>query len=213
MRRWSLGRVAHPRKGERYCEYNCPRGIMHAADAGYPWIDIDGNPFRALPRIGNSTVTRYVTGGTHWFRPLAREDFRDPLDEIGRTRTTASMLMEEGRRLVAPGGFRIWTMTTLFRIAAEEGINVLEELKYHRAFESVALHRREHHAVLQLQEKHPRFHVIVAILSTHPRAVFVAQAAKRAGRKTCLIAKDDYPASWRPHFDYVRGTGKARPVK
>lgn len=206
MKRWNLGRVGHPKKGQPYHEVNCPRGVEHFADLGYPWVDLDGNPFKSLYR-------KYVTGNTHWFRPLLRDGFRDPLDEIGKPRTTASILVDEMRRLVTPGGHRIFQMTYMFRVAADARINVLEELKYHRAFESVELHRHEQWHVEQLQQTRPHFQVIVAILSTHPRAVFVAKAAKKAGRETCLLAHSDYPAPWREHFDYVRGTGKAVPVR
>lgn len=201
-----MGRVGHPRKGQPYHEINSRRGIDAVAGRGLNWVDLDSVP------AWSDVLEAYVSENEHWPRPLMY-GFTDPLHAIERGRRTINMNTTEVERLRAPGGYRIRPTVSQYRYAASRGVNVLDEKKYAKPFESVQLHRREQAAVDHIRLTKPAFRVVVAILSTHPRAVHVLKAAKAAGRTTCLLAQSDYPASWAQYADFKRGTGKAVPTR
>lgn len=209
MKRWRLGKPHHPRKGQPYHEVNSIRGIEAARKAGLRWIDLDSQVCWR-----DSTRSIRISVNTHWPRPVAKDGFYDPKRVVDRTTLIHSLTWEQVARLrTREGRYTIRPTIAQYRYAARRRVNVLDEKKAHEDFTDVELHRREHAVVVELRKRYPHFRVIVAVLSTSPLAGEILEAAKGAGRETCLLAHSDYPKSWEQFTDYKRGTGKAVPVR
>jgi glycerophosphoryl diester phosphodiesterase len=185
------GKIFHVAKGTPYHVENSLRGVALAKRLGFEGIDLDVN-----------ASSDDVVFATHWGRPMSRDGFRDPANELPRTTDMHRMTSAEIGRLRTADGFRIRRVSTLIKGARRLGLSIEVEAK-----PSPPLYEKRawHNLADELDGKVDGV-LVKVLLDLGPNPQNRLKAAHAAGFRTCAIVHGGHglKREWAPFVDTYR---------
>lgn len=181
--------IAHQRHGEPYHVGNSLRGLRRTHRRRINGQDVDGN----ISADGTPCAT-------HWLRPLAHDQFRDPLRRIPKHAAMSSLTDRQIRRLIAPRGYRIQPMKKVIRRAARLGLTICYEVKDDKRFATPGPYA-------YLKKWADRYGASMVIMSQPfgGRGFDRLAMAQKFGFDTLLLTRGPVPAKYWPVLTYAKG--------